>query len=108
MEFFTYQDPNIDPMQMDYAIHNALKKRWTKDNVGNQLHSQIKDAYKSNTGTNATSSRAPEPLIIAHGIWQICKKYAPEIDWVEPTWNTALYGPIFIFQTVTITVKEGV
>jgi hypothetical protein len=108
MEFFTYQDPTIDPMQMDYAIHNALKKRWTKDNVGNQLHSQIKDAYKSNTGTNATSSRAPEPLIIAHGIWQICKKYAPEIDWVEPTWNTALYGPNFKFQTVTITVKEGV
>lgn len=108
MEFFTYQDPNIDPMQMDYAIHNALKKRWTKDNVGNQLHSQIKDAYKSNTGTNATSSRAPEPLIIAHGIWQICTKYAPEIDWIEPTWNTALYGPNFKFQTVTITVKEGV
>jgi hypothetical protein len=25
-------------------------------------------------------------MIIAHGIWQVAKKYAPEIKWAEPAW----------------------
>lgn len=99
MEFFKHQDTTIDPMQMDYAIMNALKKRWTKDNVGNQMHSQFKEAYKSQTGTAATSSRAPEPLIIAHGIYQVCKKYEPDVNWVEPKWDST-YGPKYTFKLV--------
>lgn len=99
MEFFKHQDTTIDPMQMDYAIMNALKKRWTKDNVGNQMHSQFKEAYKSQTGTAATSSRAPEPLIIAHGIYQVCKKYEPDVNWVEPKWDSTC-GPKYTFKLV--------
>ena len=87
-------------MQMDYAIMNALKTRWTKDNVGNQMHSQFKEAYKSQTGTAATSSRAPEPLIIAHGIYQVCKKYEPDFNWVEPEWETTKHGPKYKFKMV--------
>jgi hypothetical protein len=29
-------------------------------------------------------------MIIAHGIWQVCKKYAPEIDWAEPAWPSGM------------------
>lgn len=100
MEFFKNQDAAVDPMQMDYAIMNALKTRWTKDNVGNQMHSQFKEAYKSQTGTAATSSRAPEPLIIAHGIYQVCKKYEPGVNWVEPEWDTSKHGPKYKFKMV--------
>lgn len=100
MEFFKNQDPNIDSLQMDYAIMNALKKRWPKDNVGNQLHSQFKEAYKAQTGTAATASRAPEPLIIAHGIYQVCKKYEPDINWVEPEWDISKHGPNYTFKMV--------
>jgi hypothetical protein len=100
MEFFKYQDPTINSMQMDYAIMNALKKRWTKDNVGGQMYSQFKDAYKAQTGTAATSSRAPEPLIIAHGIYQVCTKYEPSIAWVEPDWDVTKCGPKYIFRMV--------
>ena len=46
----------------------------------------IKDTYKEQTDADAYNSRVPEPVIIAHGIWQICKKYQPQIDWVEPAW----------------------
>jgi hypothetical protein len=99
MEFFKHQDATIDPMQMDYAIMNALKKRWTKDNVGNQMHSQFKEAYKSQTGTAATSARVPEQLIIAHGIYQVCKKYEPEFNWIEPKWEEN-YGPKYTFKLV--------
>jgi hypothetical protein len=100
MEFLKHQDSTLDHMQMDYAIMNALKKRWTKDNVGNQMHSQFKESYKAQTGTAATSSRAPEPLIIAHGIYQVCSKYEPEFDWTEPEWDTAKYGPKYTFKMV--------
>jgi hypothetical protein len=100
MEFFKNQDPTINPMQMDYAIMNALKTRWTKDNVGNQMHSQFKEAYKAQTGTAATASRAPEPLIIAHGIYQVCMKYDPDTNWVEPEWDTAKHGPKYKFKMV--------
>lgn len=100
MEFLSYQNKSIDPMEIDYAIMNALKKRWAKDNIGNQLHSQIKDAYKKTLGTSATSSRAPEPLIIAHGIWQVCSKYNDSIIWTEPEWDVSKHGPKFKFSTV--------
>ena len=100
MEFFQYQDKTINPMQMDYAIMNALKKRWTKDNVGGQMYSQFKDSYKAHTGTAVTASRVPEPLIIAHGIYQVCMKYEPNIAWVEPTWDVNKYGPKYTFKMV--------
>jgi len=100
MEFIKHQDKNINTMQMDYAIMNALKKRWTKDNVGGQMYSQFKDSYKAQTGTAATSSRTPEPLIIAHGIYQVCMKYEPNIAWVEPEWDVTKYGPKYIFRLV--------
>lgn len=100
MEFLKYQNASSNAMEMDYAIMNALKKRWTKDNVGNQMHSQFKESYKSQTGTAATSSRAPEPLIIAHGIYQVCSKYEPDFSWVEPEWDVAKYGPKYTFKMV--------
>jgi hypothetical protein len=100
MEFLIHQNSNIDPIEMDYAVMNALKMRWAKDNAGNQLHSQIKEAYKAKTGTAATSSRAPEPLIIAHGIYQVCVKYQPDIAWVEPDWDVTKVGPKFKFSVV--------
>jgi hypothetical protein len=100
MEFLKYQDPNANTMTMDYAIMGSLKKRWAKDNVGNQLHSQIKEAYKDKTGTAATSSRAPEPLIIAHGVYQVCMKYEPTGGWIEPEWDTAKHGPKFKFSVI--------
>lgn len=100
MEFLKYQGTAINPMEIDYSIMNALKKRWTKQNVGNQMHSQFKEAYRSQTGTLATSSRAPEPLIIAHGIYQVCKKYNPDFEWVEPTWDPIKHGPKYTFKMV--------
>lgn len=86
MEFFKYQTAGVDPMLMDSLIQKALRKRWPRDNQGGQLHKNIKDTFKYQTDSDATNSRVPEPLIIAHGIYQVCKKYAPEGTWVEPTW----------------------
>ena len=87
MEFFKYQDPTIDKHQMDYAIMNALRKRWNKTNGGGQMHKQIKDCYNQQTGSDATNSRIPEAAIIAHGIYQVCVKYAPDVNWIEPHWD---------------------
>lgn len=100
MEFFRYQNPSIDPIDLDYAIMAALKQRWTRDNAGNQLHSNIKDAYKAQTGTAATASKAPEQLIIAHGIWQVCKHYGETTNWIEPDWDVKQYGPKFKLSLV--------
>lgn len=86
MEFFKYQDLKEDEMTVDHALFNALRKRWAKNNIGNQLHKNIKDAYKEQTAASYSNSRVPEEMIIAHGIWQVCKKYAPEIKWAEPAW----------------------
>jgi hypothetical protein len=86
MEFLKTQDPSIDVMEMDYAITNALKKRWARDNAGNAMHKNIKDVYKAATKVNATQSRVPEPVIIAEGIYQVCQKYSPEIAWNPPKW----------------------
>jgi hypothetical protein len=86
MEFFKYQNLAEDDMTVDFAIMNALKKRWAKNNIGNQMHKNIKDAYKEQTAASYSNSRVPEEMIIAYGIWQVCKKYAPEINWAEPAW----------------------
>lgn len=87
MEFLKVQKKlKQNPVEIDFAIMQALRQRWAKENVGGQLHKNIKDAYKEQTEADAYNSRVPEPVIIAHGIWQVCKKYAPEISWVEPTW----------------------
>jgi len=86
MEFLKYQNLKEDDMTVDFAIMNALKKRWTKANTGGQLHKNIKDEYKDQTSASYSNSRVPEEMIIAHGIWQVCKKYAPEIAWAEPAW----------------------
>jgi hypothetical protein len=86
MEFFKYQNLAEDDMTVDFAIMNALKKRWAKNNIGNQMHKNIKDAYKEQTAASYSNSRVPEEMIIAYGIWQVCKKYAPEIKWAEPAW----------------------
>jgi hypothetical protein len=98
MEFLKTQDPNIDPMQMDYAITNALKKRWARDNAGNALHKNIKDTYKAATNVAATNSRVPEPVIIAEGIYQVCQKYSPDITWNPPKWPDNV--PKFVFPLV--------
>lgn len=86
MEFLKYQNLVEDDMTADFAIMTALKKRWTKANIGGQLHKNIKDEYKDQTASSYSNSRVPEEMIIAHGIWQVCKKYAPEIKWAEPAW----------------------
>jgi hypothetical protein len=87
MEFFKYQNLSEDKLVVDYAISNAIRKRWSRPSSGNQLHKNIKDAYKAQTDSDATNSRIPEELIIAHGIYQVCKKYSPEINWTEPFWD---------------------
>jgi hypothetical protein len=86
MEFFKYQDNSIDKHTFDFELKSALRKRWPKDIQGGKLHKEIKDAYKKQTDADAYNSRIPEELIIAHGIWQVCKNYAPNFDWREPTW----------------------
>jgi len=86
MEFFRYQNLKEDDATVDFAIMQALRMRWLKNNAGNQLHKNIKDAYKDQTSATYSNSRVPEEMIIAHGIWQVCKKYAPQIKWAEPAW----------------------
>ena len=98
MEFLKTQSTKIDPMQMDYAITQAIKKRWARDNAGNAVHKNIKDSYKANTSIKATGSRVPEPVIIAEGIYQVCTKYAPEIAWNPPKWPEGI--PKFTFPLV--------
>lgn len=94
MKFLTYQIPGPDnnlpnnTMQIDYAIMTALKKRFKTNNSGNQMHSQLKNAYTSDTGFPVNNGPAGEELVLAHGIYQLCKHYDPDIDWVEPTWDT--------------------
>jgi hypothetical protein len=88
MEFLKTQDKNINPLVMDRAIQHALKKCWARPNAGAAMHKSIKDCYKAATKVNATQSRVPEPVIIAEGIYQICKHYSPEINWTSPKWPT--------------------
>jgi hypothetical protein len=86
MEFLRHQNLTEDEMIVDAAIYKSLKKRWAKQNTGGQLHKNIKDTYKEQTDASYSNSRIPEEMIIAHGIWQVCKKYSPEIQWTEPNW----------------------
>jgi hypothetical protein len=46
MEFLRAQDKSVDPLQMDYAIQQAIKTWLPKDNQGNKLHDQIKKKCK--------------------------------------------------------------
>ena len=85
MEFLKYQK-NTNVKDLDYHLFNALRKAWQKPNGGNRLHKDIKDAYKVQTDADATNSRVPEQLIVAHGIYQVCKHYDSDYKWVEPKW----------------------
>lgn len=87
MEFMKYQDPTIDPMQMDHFIRLAIKKRYPDNVKGASLHLDIKEIARKPTG----KSDHAEPVLIAHGIYQMCCKYSPSIAWVEPTSSA---GPI--------------
>ena len=109
MEFLKTQKKDIDPHQMDYAIMNAIKKRWKNNNAGGQMHSNIKDTYKTQIGVNATQSRIPEPVIIAEGIYQICKAYEPDIDWQPPNWpsDAAKFKLPIVRQPMTTTAPIG-
>lgn len=86
MEFLKYQDLSETDLVADHAIMKALATRWPKPNTGGQVHKSIKDAYKDQTSASYSNSRVPEEMIIAHGIYQVCKKYAPDIKWAEPAW----------------------
>ena len=86
MEFLKYQNLSETDLVADHAIMKALATRWPKPNTGGQVHKSIKDAYKDQTSASYSNSRVPEEMIIAHGIYQVCKKYAPDIKWAEPAW----------------------
>jgi hypothetical protein len=86
MEFLKYQNLTDTDLVADHAVMLALTERWPKKNTGGQLHKNIKDAYKDQTEASYSNSRVPEEMIIAHGIYQVCKKYAPNIKWAEPAW----------------------
>ena len=86
MEFLKYQNLSESDLVADHAIMTALTTRWPKANTGGQMHKNIKDAYKDQTSASYSNSRVPEEMIIAHGIYQVCKKYAPTIKWAEPAW----------------------
>lgn len=89
-EFLKAQDPNVDKMQMDYAIQRAIKTLLPKDNQGNKLHDMIKKKCKED---NNLSSIRFEPVVIAEGIRQICKVMGDEVEWTwnEPKWTEEKY-----------------
>jgi hypothetical protein len=89
MEFLKYQK-NSNTKELDYHLFNALRKAWQKPNQGNRLHKDIKDAYKEKTEADATNSRVAEEIILAHGIYQVCKHYDPDYTWVEPKWPSKI------------------
>lgn len=89
MEFLKYQK-NTNSKDLDYHLFNALRKAWQKPNQGNRLHKDIKDAYKEKTEADATNSRVAEEIILAYGIYQVCKHYDPDYAWVEPKWPSKI------------------
>lgn len=91
MEFIRAQDPSVDPMQMDYAIQQAVKTWLPKDNHGNKLHDQIKKKCKEDNNLGSTRF---EPTVIAEGIRQIVEAYAGEVEWTwhEPKWPEEKYN----------------
>jgi hypothetical protein len=105
MEFFKYQDTKEDKFIMDYALMNALRKRWKKTNSGGKMYSSIRTSYKEQTDSEANNSRVPEPLIIAHGIYQVCKTYSPDFNWKEPTWPEGRLKFVFPCAPESITTK---
>lgn len=102
MEFFKYQNLTVSDMVADHELKEALRMRFSKKNQGGQLHKTIKDAYKDQTASTYSNSRVPEEMIIAHGIWQIAKKYAPKIDWAEPAWPSGTKK----FKLALVTIKQ--
>jgi hypothetical protein len=90
MEFLKAQDSTVDPMQMDYAIEQAIKTWLPKNNHGNKLHDQIKKTCKED---NELTSIRFEPVVIAEGIRQLCEAYGGEVDWnwAEPLWTEEKY-----------------
>ena len=85
-----YQNLTETELVVDHAIMQALSTRWPKKNTGGQVHKTIKDAYKDQTAASYSNSRVSEEMIIAHGIYQVCKKYAPSIKWAEPAWPNGI------------------
>jgi hypothetical protein len=90
MEFLKAQDKSADPMQMDYAIQQAIKTWLPKDNQGNKLHDQIKKKCKDDNNLNSIRF---EPVVIAEGIRQLCVAYGGEVDWEwnDPIWTEERY-----------------
>jgi len=90
MEFLKAQDKSIDPMQIDYAIQEAIKTWLPKDNQGNKLHDQIKKKCKEDNNLNSIRF---EPVVIAEGIRQLCVAYGGEVswEWREPIWTEERY-----------------
>lgn len=90
MEFLKAQDKKVDPVQMDYAIQQAIKTWLPKNNQGNKLHDQIKKKCKED---NELSSIRFEPVVIAEGIRQLCETYSGDVEWSwkEPKWTEERY-----------------
>lgn len=90
MEFLKAQDKSVDPIQMDYAIQEAIKTWLPKDNQGNKLHDQIKKKCKEDNNLNSIRF---EPVVIAEGIRQVCIAYGGEVswEWHEPIWTEERY-----------------
>lgn len=86
MEFLKAQDSKVNTIEMDYAIHSAIKTLITKDNQGNKLHDTIKKKCKED---NELNSIRFEPMVIAEGIRQICNEYSADVSWKwkEPKWT---------------------
>lgn len=80
--------PVKDTAVLDDAVYRALKRRWPTNNGGGSLHADCKEAFTRQTGLRSISqSPVAEPLIISHGLWQVCRAYEPGIPWIEPAWG---------------------
>ena len=91
MAFLKAQEagPMADTATLDDAVFRSIKRRWPANNGGNSLHTEIKEVFTRQTGIRLAQSPVAEPLIISHGIWQVCRNYEPNIPWVEPMWSGA-------------------
>lgn len=94
MAFLTVQEQAgiADPADIDDAVFRAIKRRWPANNGGYGLHSEIKECFVKQTGIKLAQSPVAEPLMISHGIWQVCAKYEPGMAWVEPAWQAGVPG----------------
>lgn len=91
MAFLTTQEQAkiADAADIDDAVFRAIKRRWPANNGGYGLHSEIKECFVKQTGIKLAQSPVAEPLMISHGVWQVCCKYEPGIPWAEPSWSGA-------------------